>query len=69
VHYFTLVSDPSQLNQGAGADVGAVELEDQTVVTSVQRGVRSPLYTRGRFSPSYEQGLHHFQRLLVDALT
>jgi phenylpropionate dioxygenase-like ring-hydroxylating dioxygenase large terminal subunit len=41
-----------------------VEREDEAVVESVQRGVRSRLYHRGRYSPTREQGPHHFHRLL-----
>jgi len=31
----------------------------------VQRGVRSRIYRRGRYSPTREQGVHHFHRLLT----
>jgi choline monooxygenase len=34
----------------------------------VQRGVRSRLYDRGRYSPGKEQGVHQFHRLLVEFL-
>ncbi|MCS7001133.1 MAG: aromatic ring-hydroxylating dioxygenase subunit alpha, partial [Candidatus Kapabacteria bacterium] len=33
------------------------------VVEAVQRGVQSRFYRAGRFSPSQEQGVHHFHRL------
>lgn len=42
-----------------------VELEDEAIVENVQRGVRSPLYKRGRYSPTREIGVHHFHRMLV----
>jgi hypothetical protein len=35
----------------------------------VQKGLRSRLYDRGRYSPSREQGVHHFHRLLAQAMT
>jgi choline monooxygenase len=54
--------------RGAGAGLHQVELEDEEVVTQVQRGVRSRLYDRGRFSPAQERGVHHFHRLLAAAL-
>jgi choline monooxygenase len=38
------------------------------VVESVQRGVRSRLYTRGRYSVARETGVHHFHRLLAERL-
>lgn len=66
VSYLTFVADESKLNQGAGADLHRVELEDQTVVESVQKGIRSRFYERGRYSPSREQGTHHFHRLIVE---
>ena len=55
-------------DQGAGAGLDQVEQEDEAVVEAVQRGVRSRLYTRGRYSPSRERGVHHFHRLLSQAL-
>ncbi len=54
--------------QGAGAGLHRVELEDEAVVESVQRGVGSPLYRRGRYSPKREQGVHHFHRIMQRAL-
>ena len=54
--------------QGAGADLHRVEVEDEEVVESVQRGVRSRLYRKGRFSPRREVGTHHFHELLARAL-
>jgi choline monooxygenase len=68
VTYLTFVHSPERLGTGAGADLHRVELEDQAVVTSVQRGVRSRLYERGRFSPSMERGVHHFHRVLASLL-
>jgi choline monooxygenase len=32
----------------------------------VQRGVRSRWYKSGRYSPTREQGVHHFHRLLCE---
>ena len=44
------------------------EMEDEAVVLKVQRGVRSRLYEAGRFSPTMEKGVHHFQQLLCKHL-
>jgi choline monooxygenase len=68
VRYVSLVHDAQRRSSGPGADLHQVELEDEAVVESVQRGVRSRLYQRGRFSPSREVGVHHFHRLLAEAL-
>lgn len=65
VSYLTYISDESKLNTGAGADVNRVELEDQAIVEAVQKGIRSRFYDRGRYSPSREQGTHHFHRLIA----
>ncbi len=66
VSYLTYVFDESKLNTGAGADLNRVELEDQQVVESVQKGIRSRFYERGRYSPAREQGTHHFHRLIAE---
>lgn len=66
VSYMTYVSDESKLEKGAGADLNRVELEDQAVVESVQKGIRSRFYERGRYSPTREQGTHHFHRLIAE---
>lgn len=66
VRYLTFVADESKLGSGAGADLDTVELEDQAVVESVQQGIRSRYYDRGRYSPIREQGTHHFHRLIAE---
>jgi choline monooxygenase len=43
-----------------------VEREDEAIVESIQRCVRSRLYDRGRNSPTREAGVHHFHRLLAE---
>lgn len=52
-------------DKGVGAGLHLVEMEDEEVVESVQTGVRSRLYDRGRYSPKRETGTHHFHRLLA----
>lgn len=44
------------------------ELEDEAVVQSVQTGMKSRLYHRGRYSPKMEPTLHHFHRLWAAAM-
>jgi choline monooxygenase len=63
-----LVWDASRLDQGAGAGLDRVQAEDEAIVEAVQRGVRSRLYGRGRYSPTRERGVHHFHRLLCEFL-
>jgi choline monooxygenase len=64
--FLTYISDEKNLNEGAGADLHGVEMEDEAVVESVQRGIRSRFYDRGRYSPTREQGAHHFHRLIAE---
>ena len=66
VEFLTYVGDQSKLGKGAGADLHDVELEDEAVVESVQKGIRSRFYAHGRYSPTREQGTHHFHRLIAE---
>ncbi|MEQ8768141.1 MAG: SRPBCC family protein [Planctomycetota bacterium] len=64
VTFRSFVHREDLLSDGAGGDLHTVELEDESVVQAVQRGVRSRFYDRGRYSPTRETGTHHFHRLL-----
>lgn len=68
ITYFTLRDPALPRDGGAGGDLDRVEMEDEAVVESVARGVRSRFYRPGRFSPSRETGVHHFHRLLAREL-
>jgi choline monooxygenase len=64
VCFRSFVRDRSLLGSGAGGALDQVELEDEAVVVAVQRGLRSRLYSKGRYSPTRERCTHHFHRLL-----
>ena len=68
VDFVTYTSDKGLIGEGAGSDLHRVELEDEAVVESVQRGIRSRYYSQGRYSPTREQGTHHFHRLIAEFL-
>jgi len=68
VRFLSYVWDESKLERGAGAGLDRVEREDEAVVEAVQRGTRGSFYSRGRYSPTREQGVHHFHRLLAKSL-
>ena len=68
VLFRSYVHDESKLLEGAGAALHRVEMEDEEIVESAQRGMRSRLYDRGRYSPKRERGPHHFHTLLARAL-
>ena len=69
VEFLTYLRDGSVIDNGAGADLHSVELEDEAVVESVQLGIRSRFYAHGRYSPTREQGTHHFHRLIAEFLS
>ena len=58
------VFDKSKLNLGASGDLDKVEMEDEEIVQSVQKGINSSFYSTGRFSPTKEKGVHHFHSLV-----
>jgi len=66
VSFLPFVWDESARGDGAGSGLDRVEREDEAIVEAVQRGVRSRLYDRGRYSPAREGGVHHFHRLLAE---
>ena len=65
VLYRGYVRDADLANQGAGSLLDTVEEQDQWVIELVQRGMASSVYDRGRYSPTREQGVHHFHRILA----
>jgi choline monooxygenase len=68
VQFISYVYDSSKMDGGAGAILDKVEREDEFVVESVQKGIRSNFYKAGRFSPDREQGVHHFHKMLAKFL-
>jgi choline monooxygenase len=68
VVFQALVGEPSLRETGAGAGLHQVELEDEAVVVSQQRGIRSPLYRPGALAPA-ESAVAHFHELLARALS
>jgi choline monooxygenase len=69
VSFLPFVWDATKRDSGAGAGLDRVEREDEAIVESVQRGLRSRLYDRGRYSPAREGGVHHFHRLLAEFMS
>jgi choline monooxygenase len=66
VLFRSYVKRPDLLDKGAGAALDKVELQDQFVVENCMKGLRSESYKRGRYSPSQEQGVHHFHRIITN---
>ena len=68
ITYLTYLWDESKIENSAGELLDKVELEDEEVVESVQEGIHSRFYNKGRFSPTMEKGVHHFHQLLSNFL-
>jgi choline monooxygenase len=68
VIFRSYVRDASLLGAGAGGALDPVEMEDEAVVLTVQRGIRARLYECGRYSPLHERGVHQFHRLVAAAM-
>ena len=68
VRFRSYVWKPELLGSGAGGALDEVEMEDEAVVMTVQQGLRSRFYQHGRYSPTREQGVHHFHRLVGRAM-
>ncbi|MFN8655518.1 MAG: aromatic ring-hydroxylating dioxygenase subunit alpha [Candidatus Obscuribacterales bacterium] len=68
VSFLTYIYDHERFDRGANTALDRVEREDESVVEQVQKGVRSHFYTRGRYSPQWEKGVHHFHSLLLKFL-
>jgi len=68
VSFLAYAWDPAGPRTSGASSLDRVEREDEEVVESVQVGVRSRLYGRGRYSPARETCVHHFHRLLAAAL-
>lgn len=65
VKFLTYISDESKFGN-ADEVLHQTELEDEAIVESVQEGIRSRFYDSGRYSPTREQGTHHFHRLICE---
>jgi choline monooxygenase len=68
VVYMNYLWDREYFESSGWPTMDRVEREDEEIVESIQRGMRSTMYRRGRFSPTREAGVHRFHRLLSAAL-
>jgi choline monooxygenase len=68
VLFLTYIYDRDRFDRGDDNTLDRVEREDESVVKQVQKGVRSHFYRRGRYSPQWEKGVHHFHSLLLGFL-
>ena len=64
VIYRGYVKDETLAKEGAGSILDTVEIQDQEIIEQVNKSMRSKVYDRGRYSPTREQGVHHFHRMI-----
>jgi choline monooxygenase len=64
VLYRGYVKDENLAKEGAGSILDTVEIQDQEIIEQVNKSMRSKFYDRGRYSPTREQGVHHFHRMI-----
>lgn len=62
-----LANDPAWSKLMAFSD--EIQAEDIEICEQVQKNLRSRSYDRGRYSPTRENGVHHFHSLLHEYLT
>jgi choline monooxygenase len=69
VTFIPFVWHESLIEGSAGEELDRVEREDEEVVELVQKGLKSRLYHRGRYSPEREKGTHQFHQMLIKDLS
>jgi choline monooxygenase len=65
VEFITYMWKEELYDKGAGSNLDKVEMEDEEIVESVQKGIRSRFYKHGRYSVTRESGTHHFHRMIA----
>ena len=68
IRFLSYIIDGKKQPQNQSASIDTVELEDQNIVESVQKGIKSHSYKTGTYSVEYEKGIHHFHRLIAKYL-
>lgn len=66
VSFITYIYDSTKLERGAGGILDKVEREDEAIVELVQKGIKSRMYSGGRYSPKRETGTHHMHQLICE---
>jgi choline monooxygenase len=69
VRFLTYVWRPERFGNYSVDDINQTEIEDEEVVHAVQRGIQSRAYKSGRYSPSWEAGVHQFHQLIRKSLS
>ncbi len=68
VEFIVFMWKEDRYDKGAGSNLDKVEMEDEEIVESVQKGILSRFYKHGRYSVTRESGTHHFHRLIAGSM-
>jgi choline monooxygenase len=69
VRFLTYVWRPERFGNYSVESINQTEMEDEEVVHAVQRGIQSRAYQSGRYSPTWEAGVHQFHQLIGKSLS
>jgi choline monooxygenase len=68
IRFLTYIYDRSRMGSSSPEQIKQTEFEDHAIVQQVQKGMKSRIYKRGRYAPSWDTNVHHFHSLLSQAL-
>jgi choline monooxygenase len=68
VSFITYLHGENKFEGASSNLMDKVEREDEFVVEGVHQGLNSRIYKSERFSPTREQGVHHFHRMMAERL-
>lgn len=68
IRFISLPLNDLKQTHGKNNSIDQIEAEDQKIVLSVQKGIKSKFYNKGRYSATYEKGTHHFHRIISSYL-
>jgi choline monooxygenase len=68
IEFIVFMWKEEKYDKGAGSNLDKVEMEDEEIVESVQKGIVSRFYKHGRYSVTRETGTHHFHRLIAESM-
>lgn len=69
VRFLSYVWRPERFGNYSVENLHQTEMEDEEVVHAVQRGIQSRTYESGRYSPTWEAGVHQFHQLIGKSLS
>ena len=68
IRFLSYSFESTKQPQSGDDNLNKIELEDQSVILNVQKGIQSRFYKAGRYSPEHEKGVYHFHKILSEHL-